>query len=248
LTATTSWPIVELRQYALRPSKRDVLIELFDRELVESQEALGMKVIGQFRALDDPNRFVWIRGFPDMPTRARALEAFYDGPVWRQHSDAANATMIDSDDVLLLRPASPGSGFVLDGERPPLGSERIPDGLVVATIYYPEAADVAEFAAFFESAVAPLLADAGASSLAVLVTEDSPNNFPRLPIREGEHVLVAFAAFAGESAYERHRATLAETALWKDRAGELARRLRRDPEVLRLRPTARSQFAGPARV
>ena len=53
--AETCCQIVELRQYTLHPGKRDVLIDLFDRELVESQEALGMKVIGQFRDLD--NRF-----------------------------------------------------------------------------------------------------------------------------------------------------------------------------------------------
>src|SRR5437016_8439463 len=45
----TCCPIVELRQYTLHPGQRDVLIDLFDREFVESQEALGMKVIGQFR-------------------------------------------------------------------------------------------------------------------------------------------------------------------------------------------------------
>jgi hypothetical protein len=33
------YPVVELRQYTLRPGQRDVLIDLFDRELVESQEA-----------------------------------------------------------------------------------------------------------------------------------------------------------------------------------------------------------------
>lgn len=44
----TSSSVVELRQYTLHAGKRDVLIDLFDRELVESQEALGMKVIGQF--------------------------------------------------------------------------------------------------------------------------------------------------------------------------------------------------------
>jgi hypothetical protein len=42
----------------LHPEQREVLIDLFDRELVESQEALGMKIIGQFRELDNPNRFV----------------------------------------------------------------------------------------------------------------------------------------------------------------------------------------------
>ena len=130
-TARTCCPIVELRQYTLHPGTRDVLIDLFDREFVESQEALGMSVIGQFRDLDDANRFVWLRGFRDMPSRARGLADFYGGPVWKAHCDAANATMIDFDDVLLLRPARPESGFPVDdrgaeGGRPggPAGERR----------------------------------------------------------------------------------------------------------------------------
>src|SRR5213082_1172039 len=107
----TCCPIVELRQYTLHPGKRDVLIDLFDREFVESQEALGMKVIGQFRDLDNPNRFVWLRGFRDMPSRAQALTDFYGGLVWKAHREAAIATMIDSDNELLLCPAKPPSGF-----------------------------------------------------------------------------------------------------------------------------------------
>jgi hypothetical protein len=42
-------PVLELRQYTLQPGQRDVLIDLFDRHLVESQEAVGMTVMGQFR-------------------------------------------------------------------------------------------------------------------------------------------------------------------------------------------------------
>src|SRR5437016_9826401 len=129
--------IVELRQYTLHPAKRDVLIDLFDREFVESQEALGISVIGQFRDLDDPNRFVWLRGFRDMASRAQALQDFYGGPVWKAHREAANATMVDSDNVLLLRPASPASGFSLENrERLRPGSSDVRKELVVATIYY----------------------------------------------------------------------------------------------------------------
>lgn len=73
--------LVELRQYTLHPGERDSLIELFDREFVEPQEAAGMAVMGQFRDLDAPDRFVWLRGFADMDGRARSLAAFYDGPV-----------------------------------------------------------------------------------------------------------------------------------------------------------------------
>ncbi|WP_329429075.1 NIPSNAP family protein [Streptosporangium sp. NBC_01495] len=108
-------PILELRRYTLYPGRREDLITLFDREFVESQEAEGMRVVGQFRDMDDPGRFVWLRGFRDMESRAGALAAFYGGPVWKAHRDEANGTMIDSDDVLLLRPAAPGAGFDLSG-------------------------------------------------------------------------------------------------------------------------------------
>jgi hypothetical protein len=112
-------PVVELRQYRLHPGQREVLISLFDRELVETQEAVGMAVLGQFRDLDDPDRFVWLRGFDDMPRRAQALRRFYGGPVWAAHKNQANATMIDSDDVLLLRPVTARSGFPVPAARPP---------------------------------------------------------------------------------------------------------------------------------
>src|SRR5262245_17210075 len=123
-------PIVELRQYTLYPGQRDVLIELFDREFVESQEAVGMKVVGQFRDLDNPNRFVWLRGFRDMPSRAQALKDFYGGPVWKAHREAANATMIDSDNVLLLRSATPTSGISFGNkERAATGANEAMSGL-----------------------------------------------------------------------------------------------------------------------
>src|SRR5829696_10445852 len=113
------YPVVELRQYTLHPGQRDVLIDLFDREFVETQEAVGMAILGQFYDLDDPDRFVWLRGFNDMPGLAQSLHAFYSGPVWKTHRDAANATMIDSDNVLLLRRPHPTSGFSFkDGHRP----------------------------------------------------------------------------------------------------------------------------------
>src|SRR6266478_8831760 len=71
--------IVELRQYTLHPGQRDVLIDLFDREFVESQEALGMKIIGQFRNLDNPNRFVWLRGFETCLCARRRSRTFMVG-------------------------------------------------------------------------------------------------------------------------------------------------------------------------
>jgi len=52
---------LKLRQYALVPGARETLIELFEREFIETQEATGMTVIGQFRDVNNPDRFVWLR-------------------------------------------------------------------------------------------------------------------------------------------------------------------------------------------
>jgi len=81
-----------------------------------------MAVVGQFRDLDDHDRFVWIRGFASMPSRARALASFYGGPAWKAHRAEANAAMIDTDDVLLLRPVTAQSGFRQPGrpDQPPV--------------------------------------------------------------------------------------------------------------------------------
>ena len=157
--------IVELRQYTLVPGRRDVLVELFDREFVEPQEALGMRVLGTFVDLDDADRFVWLRGFDDMASRRAGLTAFYGGPVWKEHGPLANTTMVDSDDVLLLHPVT---GLVLPAER---DVTTQPSELVL-TVH--DRALVAQL-------------DPG---LGLLETDTSVNDFPALPVREGVDVAV----------------------------------------------------------
>ena len=95
------------------------LIELFERELIESQEVLGASVIGEFRDLDNPDLFFWLRVSRDIPARAQALTEFYGGPIWKAHRDATNARMADSDNVLLLRPARSNSAFQLPASGRP---------------------------------------------------------------------------------------------------------------------------------
>lgn len=237
--------MVELRQYTLFPGKRDVLIDLFEQEFVESQEAAGIRIIGQFRDLDNPNRFVWLRGFQDMNARAQALGAFYDGPVWKAHREAANATMADSDNVLLLRPAGPESGFLIQsGNRPPPGANATSPGLVTATIYYFDAPMNDDFLVFFERRMKPALIDAGVPILAYFVTEGSANTFPRLPVRQGENVFIWFSRFQDQTTYERHLAVLGRSRRWRAASEALAHRLKGSPEILRLAPTARSQLHG----
>ncbi|MET0273069.1 MAG: NIPSNAP family protein [Phenylobacterium sp.] len=227
--------IVELRQYTLHPGRRDELIALFDREFVESQEALGVQVLGQFRDLDDPNRFVWMRGFADSDARALSMTAFYGGPAWKAHRDAANATMLDSANVLQLKPL--GEGFVL-GAR----GESAGGGLVVGVLHYLDWDALPAFTEAFNGEMRPRIEVAGGHLLGAYVTEDRPNSFPALPVRMGETVLAYFLGFRDSAAYQAYGAALED---WRGAVPEmLLRQFARKPEVLRLLPTSRSRLRG----
>lgn len=209
-------PVLELRQYTLKPGQRDVLIDLFDRQFIESQEALGMTLAGQFRDRNRADRFVWLRGFSDMESRHQALEAFYGGPVWAAHRTEANSTMIDSDDVLLLKPARPDLAF-----RPSADTEGRPS-TVLAGIY--QSVDVDEF----ERRIMPILEENQVKVEGVFVTESAPNTFTKLPVREGEHVLVWFGVVQGEG----------RPPGWTDRLALDGRPV----SLLELEPTSRSRL------
>ena len=235
LAAAADCHVLELRQYTLHPGRRDDLVALFDREFVEPQEALGMAVLGQFRDLDAPDRFVWLRGFTDMAARRQGLAAFYGGPVWQRHRTAVNATMLDSDDVRLLRPAWPGAELRPLPWRPASAATGAATGLLVVLVV-----PLREPAS---DGVLALARDRGSNGVAEgghpqwiawYATEPAPNDFPALPVREGP-VLAAFALFDG-------LARLDAADAW---ARETAQRLRDHaaggPEVRRLLPTARSR-------
>lgn len=239
--ADYSCNVFELRQYTLKPGQRDVLIELFDREFVETQEAVGVRVYGQFRDEDHPERFVWIRGFADMKTRERALTSFYGGPAWKAHGKQANAAMIDSDNVLLLHPVDPPGGFNdLPAKRPSVGAPAPPSALVTATIYSLRANTLREFATFVRERLLPALRDSGIMPRAVFATEHSPNTYPALPVREGEEVVVWFASFENAEALAASFDRLSRSNRWTQVNSELETYLKAPPELLRLRPTGRS--------
>jgi hypothetical protein len=226
----------------MKPGRRDDLITLFEEHFIEGQERYGMRLIGQLRNRYNPDRFVWMRGFADMEARREALEGFYGGPIWKAHRDAANDTMVDVSDVLLLRPARAATGFRLNlADRPALDTPMAAGGVVTATIYSFDAPADARFVEFFENGIAPVLRDAGAALLAYFVTEPSENTFPQLPVREGEHVFVWFASFADDAAYAAHQADLNNSPMWgTSLVPTLQRRLSKPAEVLELLPSRRS--------
>jgi len=235
--SVTESPVVELRQYVLKPGAADALVEVFEAELVESQEALGMAIGGLFHDRDDADRFVWMRGFSSMEARRDALGAFYGGPVWKQHGPAANATMIDSDDVLLLRPTEPPHPALAPGPpRAPVGAAATGDEWVVVTAWLHEPGH--RTCSWLAREVQPLLASALGTTVATWRTEPAENTFPALPVRP-DHAFVWAATFADHASYAAALTALDRHPTWLRTMTDLdARGVH--AETLRLRPTARS--------
>ena len=232
--------VIELRDYLMQPGQRDVLIELFEREFIEAQEALGMRVMAHFRDLDRPDHYVWLRGFADLPARRRALEAFYSGDVWLANRNAANATMIDSDNVRQLRYARPAWALASPAApRPHRDADAgMPQSVFVLMVAELGIAADEAFKRTFERSALPLLRECGLMPCAVFQTEPAPNNYPRLPLREGERVF-AWLSRCGSVALADH--ALARWDASPRKPGALWPRLGvRSIERFRLQPCARS--------
>lgn len=232
-------PVVELRQYTLRPGKRDALIDVFEREFVDAQERAGIEVVGQFRDVDNSERFVWLRGFPDMPSRPNMLESFYSCPEWKSNREMVNEILVDYDNVLLLRNAWEGSGFPT---RARVQNEGSATTLVTASIHDLNRGAHDEFVSFFKTNVRSLLTGTGASSLASLVTETAPNNYPRLPVREGESVFVSFHSFENHASYDSHLESLNRATVWSEVRTQMERWHTKPLQTLKLVPTPRSKL------
>jgi len=161
-----------------------------------------------------------------MDDRARINAAFYYGPVWKEHRNTLNGLMIDSDDVLLLRPLGEHRTLIL----PTVDAVKetgTPRGIALAQIF--PVSDIDAFARDAESEFARYRLQ-GVREAAVLATLDAPNNFPQLPVRTDGPFVVWIGLLENEEARSRFQPL---------RANEF---LRAEPEQIVLDPTPRSRL------
>jgi hypothetical protein len=150
--------------------------------------------------------------------------------------------MIDTDNVLLLRPVTVRSGFpVPQAGRFPAGHGPADDSRILVTIYYRDQPFDQGFADFFDHQVRPLLTETGARPVACLQTEYAENTFPALPVRRNENVFVWLARFPSSARLSDHLHRLEGNGHWRDRVfpGLLAMTASA-PQRLQLAPTTRS--------
>jgi len=94
--------IIEMRTYKTRPGKRSEFLEIFTSRSVPAHREIGMKVIGPFLSIEDPDTFFFMRGFPDLASREPMKSKFYDGELWKDELESLLMPMLESWQVVLV--------------------------------------------------------------------------------------------------------------------------------------------------
>jgi len=230
--------VIEFRRYTIKEGEREHFAEYFESYFPEAFQQMGAIVFGQFFERKNPVGFTWLRGFKNTDARAIINANFYYGPLWREHSSTMNNLMVDSDNVLLLRPLSPEQGIPVLPAIDPLKERKGAQGIVVAQIFAVKQNSVDVFARQAEETFASYRA-AGAREAGVLVTLDVPNNFPQLPVRTDGPYLVWLGIVKDNKILETQFASVAERSTQPLLATGL---LRSAPELVILDPTHRSRL------
>jgi len=94
--------IVEMRTYKTKPGKREAFIEIFRTQSMPAHAEIGMKILGPFLSVEDPDTFFFMRGFPDLASRDPMKARFYEGPLWKSELEAILLPMLEKYDVVLI--------------------------------------------------------------------------------------------------------------------------------------------------
>lgn len=94
--------IVEMRTYKLKPGKRDEFLAIFRRKSLPAHAEIGMKILGPWLSIEDPDTFFFMRGFPDLASREPMKAKFYEGELWKTELEGLLMPMIERYDVVLV--------------------------------------------------------------------------------------------------------------------------------------------------
>ena len=94
--------IIKMRTYKTKPGKRSQFLEIFRSKSIPAHTAIGMKILGPFLSIEDPDTFFFMRGFPDVASREPMKAKFYEGELWKRELENILMPMLDKYDVVLV--------------------------------------------------------------------------------------------------------------------------------------------------
>jgi hypothetical protein len=101
--------IIEMRTYKIKSGRRSEFLEIFHSKSIPAHKEIGMKILGPFLSVEDPDTFFWMRGFPDLPSRESMKAKFYEGELWKDELKNVLLPMLENYEVVVVE--DPGNLF-----------------------------------------------------------------------------------------------------------------------------------------
>ena len=97
--------IIEMRTYTTKPGRRSDFLDIFRAKSIPAHIEIGMKILGPFLAVEDPDTFFFMRGFPDLPSREPMKKKFYEGELWKRELENLLMPMLEKYEVVVVEDA-----------------------------------------------------------------------------------------------------------------------------------------------
>jgi len=94
--------VIEMRTYKTKPGMRDRFVEILQLKSFPAHEEIGMRILGPFLSVEDPDSFFFMRGFPDLASREPLKAKFYEGELWKRELEHVLMPMLERFDVVLV--------------------------------------------------------------------------------------------------------------------------------------------------
>jgi hypothetical protein len=94
--------IIEMRTYRTKPGMRAEFVETFRTRSLPAHQQIGMKILGPYLSVEDPDVFFFMRGFPDLESREPMKARFYEGELWKQELEHKLLPMLEKYEVVLV--------------------------------------------------------------------------------------------------------------------------------------------------
>ncbi|HEY6272126.1 MAG TPA: NIPSNAP family protein [Terriglobales bacterium] len=94
--------IIEMRTYKTKLGCRSQFLEVFRSKSLPAHAEIGMKILGPFLSVEDPDTFFFMRGFPDLQSREPMKAKFYEGELWKSELERVLMPMLETYEVVLV--------------------------------------------------------------------------------------------------------------------------------------------------
>ena len=95
--------LIELREYTVRPGKRDEWVKMMEEEIIPFQIQNGIAVLGSFVCEDNEGIYVWMRRFESEADRFKKYEAVYESEHWKNVLLPKVNTLVDREKHRITR-------------------------------------------------------------------------------------------------------------------------------------------------